>query len=106
MKRPPQPEEISPASVFLAAPSCSSYIPARSFPSSGAILAAEPSAALAASETSKDSQGGSADQRRRLARSRLVVRISERRAAPETFFRNLARIAEQLRLRTIRSEEP
>ena len=26
MKRPAQPEEIAPAFVFLAAPSCSSYI--------------------------------------------------------------------------------
>ena len=36
MKRPAQPEEIAPAFVFLAAPSCSSYITGEVLPIIGA----------------------------------------------------------------------
>lgn len=35
MKRPAQPEEIAPAFVFLAAPSCSSYISGEILPTIG-----------------------------------------------------------------------
>jgi hypothetical protein len=38
MKRPAQPEEIAPAFVFLASPSCSSYITGRSAPNYWRLL--------------------------------------------------------------------
>jgi NAD(P)-dependent dehydrogenase (short-subunit alcohol dehydrogenase family) len=38
MKRPAQPEEIAPAFVFLAAPSCSSYITGEILPIIGGYL--------------------------------------------------------------------
>jgi NAD(P)-dependent dehydrogenase (short-subunit alcohol dehydrogenase family) len=37
MKRPAQPEELSPAYVFLAAPACSSYITGAIIPVTGEI---------------------------------------------------------------------
>lgn len=38
MKRPAQPEEISPAFVFLASPACSSYITGIVLPVMGGVL--------------------------------------------------------------------
>ena len=40
MKRPAQPEELSPAFVFLAAPSCASYITGIVLPITGSVGAA------------------------------------------------------------------
>jgi NAD(P)-dependent dehydrogenase (short-subunit alcohol dehydrogenase family) len=37
MKRPAQPEELSPAYVFLAAPSCASYITGIILPITGSV---------------------------------------------------------------------
>jgi NAD(P)-dependent dehydrogenase (short-subunit alcohol dehydrogenase family) len=37
MKRPAQPEELSPAYVFLAAPSCASYITGIVLPITGSV---------------------------------------------------------------------
>lgn len=45
MKRPAQPEEIAPAFVFLAAPSCSSYITGEVLP----IIELHPNAAISGS---------------------------------------------------------